>query len=106
MKNHIKDCPIRKHMPIGAFIIFLLSFIIFIYLLILDSKETNGDRSTQESIWIMLFFILLILCMTISGYCVVKSQQWNIAKKIDKNIDLLKDKFYSNIPEFKGNRIY
>lgn len=97
-------CSITKHMPIGAFIVFALSFMFFVYILFIDSKETGDERSTTESAWIALFFILLLTSVGVSGYCMIKKNDVKLAGKVDKKINLLKEKFYDGIPDFKGNK--
>jgi quinol-cytochrome oxidoreductase complex cytochrome b subunit len=63
-------------MPIGAFIVFLGSFIIFVYLLIVDYNKTQGERPVEDSIWIGVFFTILVICLIVSGICIAKSSKF------------------------------
>jgi len=94
---------LSKNMPISAFIIFVGSFIIFLYLLYDDYTKTEADqRPINETVWIYIFFILLIICIIVSGMCVLNSRP---EFKINKNIKKIKNSFQSILPMFKGKRI-
>lgn len=105
---NMSDCEITRHMPTGAFIVFVGALLIFSYVLFDDYQKTNNERSTKESIWIIIFFLLLIGCVIISGLCVIKlNKKINnsvFGKKINKNLNLLREKFNSTIPNFVGKK--
>lgn len=49
--------------------IFLIGIIIYIYLLVVDSRE-EGERSNSDTVWIWGMFVLLITGFLISSYCI------------------------------------
>lgn len=49
--------------------IFLISIILYLYLLILDSIDKKNVHSTEEIIWIYVFLFVLVICFIISYYC-------------------------------------
>ena len=69
----VEHCPITRNVPISALAIFSVSLIIFVYIYVTESAEEKQNRTTSESIWITLFFILLITCIVTSGVCVLAS---------------------------------
>jgi protein-S-isoprenylcysteine O-methyltransferase Ste14 len=71
-------------MPTGAFIVFVVSFLIFSYLLVVDwrtSKTEKDKRPMEDSIWIGVFFTLLLSCLIISGICIAKSDKFTKFRK-------------------------
>ena len=51
---------LSKNMPISAFIIFVGSFILFLYLLYDDYTKTEADqRPINETVWIYIFFYII-----------------------------------------------
>ena len=104
----MQDCEMTRNMPIGAFVVFVGALLIFSYILFDDYQKTNNDRSTEDSIWITIFFIILILCVLVSGVCVLRLNKklgdTQFGKTVNKKLDLLKDKFGSSIPNFVGKK--
>ena len=97
------ECEITKNMPISAFVVFIGSFIIFLYLLFDDiSKTEDGQRSTEDTVWIYIFLLLLVGCIIISGMCIVKN---NPRSPINKKINKFIPDFKSILPTFEGKRI-
>ena len=99
---------IVQNAPIGAFIIFTGALIIFTYLLVKDKKETDEERPKADEIWIGIFFSILILGVIMTGFYVFRSHPMFTTsvegKKINKKLDLLKEKF-SNF-NFIGKKIF
>jgi quinol-cytochrome oxidoreductase complex cytochrome b subunit len=51
--------------------IFLLGIIVYIYLLVVDSREeSTSTRSNSDTVWIYGMFVLLIIGFLISSYCI------------------------------------
>jgi hypothetical protein len=105
---NMSDCEMTRHMPTGAFVVFVGALLIFSYVLFDDYQKTNNERSTEENVWITIFFVLLIACVVISGLCVVrinkKINNSEFGKKINKNLNILREKFNSTIPNFVGKK--
>lgn len=106
----MEECKITKTMPFGAFTVFIGSFMLFMYILIDDYYKTDdGERSYQDTIWIYIFFTMLIICIIISGMCIIRSNKeiknTKFGKKVNKRLDLLSDSFKSLLPNFKGKKI-
>ena len=101
------ECELTKNMPIGAFIVFTGSFAIFLYLLYDDYKKTKeNERSAEETIWIYIFFFMLITCIVISGMCIFNSNSFGILGKanVNKRVKKLKNGFKSMLPSFQGRK--
>lgn len=107
---NIQQCTsLNKTMPIGAFVVFVGSFIIFLYLMIDDFHKTApGERSKEDTMWIYIFFVMLATCVIVSGLCIVRTNNTNnkIGKKVNKQLDLLTSNFRSKIPTFEGKKIF
>lgn len=103
------NCPITRNMPIGAFVVFSGSLLVFTYLYIMENNDKN-ERPNIENIWIGLFFLLLISCMCVSGVCMLRSntsiKNTKMGKKVNKKINTLKDKFGDSLPNFIGKKIF
>ena len=85
------DCPITRNMPVGAFIVFVGSFFIFLYILSIDYNETRiNEQSKEETIWIGIFFIMLLSCVIVALVCIVKSNKY-----IGKKVNSIKKKYWN-----------
>lgn len=51
--------------------IFCMGIIAYIYMLIIDAQEEEDDRNKSETVVIWCQFILLILGLILSSYCVL-----------------------------------
>ena len=102
------ECELSRNMPVGAFVVFVGALLIFSYVLFDDYQKTNNQRSNEESMWIFIFFGILIICVLVSGMCIIRSNRMigksKMGKKLSKRFDLLKDKFNSAVPNFVGKR--
>lgn len=72
MSQVIKEHPLRYTFGYIAGFIFIIGIMIYIYLLIIDTKD-NSIHTIEEKIWIILFLILLILGFFLSYYSITCS---------------------------------
>jgi len=105
----MKEPTLIKSIPVGALIVFIGSFFIFLYLLKLDNDcEDSKERNVEETIWIGIFFTMLLSCIVISALCIINSQKekkGTLTYKINKNVNLLREKFNDLIPRFEGKKL-
>ena len=88
-------------MPVGAFVVFMGSFLIFAYLFYDDyTKTAPNERSTEETVWIYIFFAMLAGCIFISGLCVFKTNP-----ELVKPNKKLGERFGSVLSAFSGSVI-
>jgi NADH:ubiquinone oxidoreductase subunit 6 (subunit J) len=103
------DCELTKNMPFGAFIVFVGSLVIFMYILIDDyTKTKEGARNKEDILWIYIFLFMLLSCVVISGMCIVRNNNIignsKLGKNITKNISNKLESFKTLLPSFIGKR--
>ena len=80
------DCAMTRNMPICAFVVFVGSFIIFLYTLKIDyDKTTISLRTKEETIWIFIFFIILLSCVIVSSTLIKHRYAMRILKRCLKS---------------------
>jgi undecaprenyl pyrophosphate phosphatase UppP len=75
MSNEISDIahPLKYTFGYATGFIFLLGIVIYLYLLIMDHLENNNQHSLEETVWIYLFLVILIIGFFISYYTITCS---------------------------------
>ena len=69
-------CLLSQGMTVVAFMIFLISCMVYIYFIVLDAlDEDENDRPYNQTVWITIFFIMLLFCLCVSVYCLVLAFQ-------------------------------
>ena len=75
--------PLKYTFGYATGFIFILGIVIYLYLLIIDHLEDPNQHTTEETVWIYLFLVIMIIgfglsyySITCSIYCVKESNDY------------------------------